>query len=317
MGRRLGRRQRPDPRRPRRRCRRRRAAARQLHRASPAAASRSPAILGGQVSVGINGLAEFAAQIEAGTVRALADLERRAPARARRADAARAGRRRRVRELALASSRRPASRADERARLEARSTAMVRSRRMARAARALPLARSLSRRRRVRARSRPPRKRACARSCASSARASATARRSRPARIRCSCSRASLLFGVAAARRRAARAPSARRARRARSALAAARASIGAGVVAAPAARRARRVRRRRGGAVLAHRARLRSRVIRCATRVCALGVAVGSYVLFARVLQLPLPAGVARRAGSDAPMEHARRPGARASRTR
>ena len=30
------------------------------------------AILGGQVSVGINGLAEFAPQIEAGTVRALA-----------------------------------------------------------------------------------------------------------------------------------------------------------------------------------------------------------------------------------------------------
>ena len=67
------------------------------------------AILGGQVSVGINGLAEFAPQIEAGTVRAARHLERRAPARSRRADAARAGRRRRVRELALASSLRPGS----------------------------------------------------------------------------------------------------------------------------------------------------------------------------------------------------------------
>ena len=107
-------------------------------------------MLGGQVSVGINGLAEFAAQIEAGTLRVLAISSARAPARPRRADAARAGRRRRVRELALGrraarASRPPSARGSSR-----RSSAMVRSRRVARAARALPLARSLSRRRRVR-----------------------------------------------------------------------------------------------------------------------------------------------------------------------
>ena len=44
-------------------------------------------MLGGQVSVGINGLAEFAAQIDAGALRVLAVSSARAPARHRRTDA--------------------------------------------------------------------------------------------------------------------------------------------------------------------------------------------------------------------------------------
>ena len=63
------------------------------------------AILGGQVSVGINGLAEFAPQIEAGTLRALAISSADAAAGRGRADAARAGRGDRVRELAIARRR--------------------------------------------------------------------------------------------------------------------------------------------------------------------------------------------------------------------
>ena len=67
--------------------------------------------------------------------------------------------------------------------------------------------------------------------------------------------------------------------------------------------RRARPAAAERAGFVIASavlfwldRARLRSRAIRCATRVFALGVSVGAYLLFARVLQLSLPAGRARR---------------------
>ena len=79
LGRRVGRRQRSDSGRPHRRRRRRLPAPRQLHRVFR---RRRVAVghLGGQVSVGVNGLAEFAAQIEAGTVRRAGDFERRAPA---------------------------------------------------------------------------------------------------------------------------------------------------------------------------------------------------------------------------------------------
>ena len=70
VGRRIGRRKRSDPRGSRRRSRWRTA-----HRVNYIAFSgggESLAIIGGQVSVGVNGLAEFAPHIEAGTIRALA-----------------------------------------------------------------------------------------------------------------------------------------------------------------------------------------------------------------------------------------------------
>ena len=155
-------------------------------------------ILGGQVSVGINGLAEFAPQIEAGTVRVLAvSSAERLPG----LDAPT------LREQGVdvefenwrSVVAPPGISADERHRLEEAVEAMVGSREWQPDACALSLARSLSRRRAVRHASRPPRSNACATFCASSAPArTCTIASRRSGRTRCSCSPGSLLFGVAA-----------------------------------------------------------------------------------------------------------------------
>ena len=71
MGRRVGWRQRPDPRGPRRRSRGV-PAQRVNYIAFSGGGESLSAIIGGQVSAGVNGLAEFAPHLEAGTIRALA-----------------------------------------------------------------------------------------------------------------------------------------------------------------------------------------------------------------------------------------------------
>ena len=101
VGRRVGRRQRSDPRRSGRRRRWRRSEARELHRVF----GRWRVAVGHprrQVSVGINGFAEFAPQLEAGTLRALAISSAERLPGVDVPTLARAGRGRRVRELALA-----------------------------------------------------------------------------------------------------------------------------------------------------------------------------------------------------------------------
>ena len=142
------------------------------------------AVLGGQVSVGINGLAEFAAADRRRRAARARGLERRALAGDRRTDLARARRRRRVRELALrvgaAGAHRAKSahgsaprwmRSSTRPNGASCSGAIVGS---------TAIWPAMSSRRSPRMRSG-----ACARSCASSAPAPA---RARPVSIRCSCS---------------------------------------------------------------------------------------------------------------------------------
>ena len=158
VGRRLGRRQRSDSGRSDCRSGRRRAATRQLH-----CVLRRRRIAVGhprRTSLGRHQrLRRVRAADRSGTLRALAISSAERLAGHRRADAARAGRRRRVRELALPSWRRRPHRAD-RQRLDGAVERWSHQRAVARGAGALRLARSLSRRRAVRRGSSTPKKRA-------------------------------------------------------------------------------------------------------------------------------------------------------------
>ena len=244
------------------------------------------AVLGGQVSVGINGLAEFAAQIDAGTLRVLAvSSAERLPG----VDAptlARARRRRRVRELALrrraARASRPRSAhgsAPRSMRWSARPNGASCSRAIAGSIAISPATSSR--------RSRPLRNGACARSCASSAPA--------PARARARLYPVFVLAGLARARRRGARraparAPRATRTPRARTgARSPSSAPAQRCTCCSPRARASSSPPRCSSGS-----SRARStRDTRCATPRGRSRVAVASFALFDYALELPLPAGV------------------------
>ena len=294
VGRRLGRRQRPDPRRPHRGRRRRRAAARQLHRLlgrrrGAGGDPRRPSVRRHQRSRGVRG-----ADRGRNAARARR-LERRALARRRCADVARARRRRRARELAL--GRRAARHHGRRARaarrrrrgdgaLESNGASCSRA-----SAGSIAISPATSSRH-----SRRPRSGACARSCASSAPARAPAKR-RAAEPYA----AFVLAGLATIWHRVGRLPCA-----ARASIAPARGAIAWRPLGAD----------RRGGAAL-HVLLAESAGFIVAAAVlfwlvarafdarqpvrdagCALGVAAASYALFALRARAAVAGRRARRAG-------------------
>ena len=256
------------------------------------------AILGGTVSVGINGFAEFAPQLEAGTLRALAiSSAERLPGvdiptlREQGVDVEFENWRSLVAPPGISAGRPRAARGGR-----SRDGAVAG---VARVARALSLARSLSRWRRLRA----------VRGRGGSARAGdpEEARdrgdrdelgRSVGRRIRGWCSVGLLLFGLAALRSRLAstEGPPSEPVIHRRGAR---RSCVGTGVVLhLLLAERAGFV-HRGGRAVLVHGARLRSIVIPCATASRRVAISLGVVPPVRPVLQLSLPAGILA-AGSD-----------------
>ncbi len=255
------------------------------------------AILGGQVSVGINGLAGVRAATSRPAPCARSAISSAdAPPRPRRADAARAGV-----DVELENWRSlvapPGVSTADRQRLEGAVEAMVQSAPLARGARALSLDRSVPRPATRSRASSTARKRACSPSCRSSAPAATTHRPAPASGAGCYRAgwrssawwsptglvrgRASGRGGIRRAHQRIHRRLEGDRAHRRRH-----RRSISLLVERGG-------LRDRVHGALLADRARLRSAPSGARRASSRVGVSVGAYLLFARVLQLPLPAGV------------------------